>query len=113
MSERLKVAVLDDEPRAISVISASVESVFRSYDTEILLETFTAPEELLDRLNTFSFDLIFLDISMPGMDGLMLIQSLLTVPICMEFHSFTNCVAVLVAATEKHTHICFIPKTEL
>ena len=70
MSERLKVAVLDDEPRAISVISASVESVFRSYDTEILLETFTAPAELLDRLNTFSFDLIFLDISMPGMDGI-------------------------------------------
>ena len=70
MSERLKVAVCDDEARAISVISASIESVFRGFGTEIALETFTAPAELLDRLNVHHFDLIFLDISMPEMDGI-------------------------------------------
>lgn len=70
MSERLKVAVCDDEPRAISIISASVDSVFREYGTEIMLETFTAPAELLARLNGYSFDIIFLDISMPDMDGI-------------------------------------------
>ena len=69
MSDRLKVAVCDDEPRAISVISASVESVFRDMGTSIALETFLAPSELLERLKTYSFDLILLDISMPQMDG--------------------------------------------
>ena len=70
MSERLKVAVCDDEPRAISIISASIESVFRDAGMEIALETFTAPAELLDRLRAHKFDLIFLDISMPEMDGI-------------------------------------------
>ena len=70
MSDRLKVAVCDDEAHAISVISASIESVFRGYGTEIALESFTAPAELLDRLRSHHFDLIFLDISMPEMDGI-------------------------------------------
>ena len=70
MSEKIKIAVCDDETRAISVISASVESTFRDLDREVILEKFLSPQALLERLNEFSFDLIFLDISMPGMDGI-------------------------------------------
>ena len=70
MSERLKVAVCDDESRAISVISASVESVFKDYNTEIELETFNSPGKLLESLASRGYDLIFLDICMPEMDGI-------------------------------------------
>ena len=72
MSERLKIAVCDDEARAISVISASVESTFQDLGREVLLEKFLSPQALLERLQEYSFDLIFTDISMPGMDGIQL-----------------------------------------
>ena len=72
MSERLKIAVCDDETRAISVISASVESTFQDLGREVLLEKFLSPQALLERLEEYSFDLIFTDISMPGMDGIQL-----------------------------------------
>ena len=72
MSERLKIAVCDDETRAISVISASVESTFQDLGREVLIEKFLSPQALLERLQEYSFDLIFTDISMPGMDGIQL-----------------------------------------
>ena len=72
MASKLKVAICDDEPRAITIISASVESVFKDLNVEISLETFLSPEELLERLRNRAFDLIFLDISMPKKDGIAL-----------------------------------------
>ena len=70
MSDNLKIAVCDDETRAISVISASVKSTFEDLGREVILEKFLTPRALLDRLAEHSFDLIFLDISMPEMDGI-------------------------------------------
>lgn len=72
MSERLKVAVCDDESRALVIISSAVEGIFKDMGTEAVLEKFLGPSELLDRMTVVSFDLIFLDISMPKMDGIRL-----------------------------------------
>ena len=69
---KLKIAICDDEPRAITIISASVESIFRELEQEISLETFLSPDELTERLRSRAFDLIFLDISMPKKDGIAL-----------------------------------------
>ncbi len=76
MSGRLRIAVCDDESRAISVISASVESVFREHGQDILLESFLSPRDLLSRMASCVFDLIFLDINMPDMDGVELAKAL-------------------------------------
>ena len=76
MSGKLRIAVCDDESRAISVISASVESVFREQGRDILLESFLSPKELLASLAGSAFDLIFLDIHMPDMDGVELGKAL-------------------------------------
>ena len=72
MAAKLKVAICDDEPRAITIISASVESVFHDLGEDISLETFLSPDELMQRLQNRAFDLIFLDISMPKKDGIAL-----------------------------------------
>ena len=69
---KLKIAICDDEPRAITIISASVESIFKDLGEEISLETFLTPDELAGRLRSRAFDLIFLDISMPKKDGITL-----------------------------------------
>lgn len=72
MSEKLSIAVCDDESRAAAIISASVSGVFHDMDIDLSLETFLAPAELLERMAVRAFDLIFLDISMPKMDGIKL-----------------------------------------
>lgn len=69
---KLKIAICDDEPRAITIVSASVESIFKELGEEISLETFLSPDELTARLRSRAFDLIFLDISMPKKDGIAL-----------------------------------------
>ena len=69
---KLKIAICDDEPRAITIVSASVESIFKDLGEEISLETFLSPDELTARLRSRAFDLIFLDISMPKKDGIAL-----------------------------------------
>ena len=76
MSGRLRIAVCDDESRAISVISASVESVFREQGQDILLDSFLSPKDLLDSITGVPYDLIFLDIHMPDMDGVELGKAL-------------------------------------
>ena len=70
MSDRIKVAICDDEEKAITVISASVESVFKSMAADVSIETFSRPEALLESLENTGYDLCFLDISMPKMDGI-------------------------------------------
>ena len=72
MIEKLKVAVCDDEARALAIVSSSVSGIFRDLGTDITLETFLGPAELLERMKTRDYDLIFLDISMPKMDGIKL-----------------------------------------
>lgn len=74
---KLKIAICDDEPRAINIISASVESIFKELGEEISLETFLSPDELSARLRSRAFDLIFLDISMPKKDGIAVGKELL------------------------------------
>lgn len=72
MRERLKIAVCDDEPRALTIVSSSIGTVFSEAGMDVSLETFLGPEALLEALSTRSFQLVFLDISMPKMDGITL-----------------------------------------
>lgn len=78
MIERVKIAVCDDESRALSIIASSVGGIFGDLGGEISLDTFTAPGQLLERMAGYDYDLLFLDISMPRMDGIALGKQLQT-----------------------------------
>lgn len=72
MSDRIRIAVCDDESRALAIVSSAVEGILTDMGIEMTLEKFLDPQEMLERLKSTSFDLMFLDISMPKMDGVRL-----------------------------------------
>lgn len=65
MKEKInhKILIVDDEPMNLKVISFILENYGYTY------ETATNGLEALEKTKSFSPDLIFLDIMMPGMDG--------------------------------------------
>lgn len=73
---RWNVAICDDETVALELLAPSVRGALRAREVDAVIETFTRPRELLARMKTTAFDLLFLDIEMPGMSGLELAQQL-------------------------------------
>jgi two-component system, LytTR family, response regulator LytT len=73
---RWNIAICDDEKNALNILSGALVSAFRSYDVDAVVETFSRPQALLSRMKTCTFDLLFLDIEMPGMSGLSLAEQL-------------------------------------
>ncbi|MFC1813995.1 response regulator, partial [Thermodesulfobacteriota bacterium] len=68
MDEKMKVMVVDDE----LIIRESLFSYFRKYGHEI--ETASSGVEALDKLKKAPFHVLFVDIKMPGMDGMELLE---------------------------------------
>ena len=83
MSEKIRILVVDDQEEILDVTSTVLQSA--GYE----VTTASGGAEGLDRLAREAFDLVLLDISMPGMDGwetLRLIrtdESLAGVPVVM------------------------------
>lgn len=68
----MKCVIIDDEPLAIKILKGYVEKV-----PLLKLEaTFTNPFKAWEHLAKNQVDLIFLDINMPGLTGLQLVQTL-------------------------------------
>lgn len=61
---------IDDEPLALSVI----ENFCNKTEGIELQKTFTGPNEAVRYLDEFPIDLVFLDINMPGLNGIELIK---------------------------------------
>ena len=73
---RWNVAICDDEKAALTLLGPSVRGALRNRNVDAAIDLFMRPRELLERMKTVSYDLIFLDIEMPGMTGLELAQQL-------------------------------------
>ena len=73
---RWNIAICDDEKVALELLGASVKGALRSRNVDASIEVFARPRDLLARMKNVSFDLLFLDIEMPGMTGLELAQQL-------------------------------------
>lgn len=69
---KLRVAICDDEAMMGDMISNYIVSVLAPMGVETSLETFSNGKAFLKRSEKLHFDLAFLDIHMPGLDGLAL-----------------------------------------
>lgn len=76
MSELIKCLIVDDEPLAIDVIKGYVEQVQQLS----LIDTCSDAMSAFQIINDQSIDLIFLDIEMPGINGISFIKSLTNPP---------------------------------
>lgn len=77
--------IIDDDPLSIQVL----ELLIKKYKNLELLKSFTDPLQALDFLQNHSVDVVFIDIEMPGINGMELIRSLTEPPafICTTAHT--------------------------
>ena len=66
----LKVAILDDNKTALMISSSAVEAFLKEKNAEYRLFSFSNPLNFLASAKEEKFDLSFLDIDMPEMNGL-------------------------------------------
>jgi two-component system LytT family response regulator len=70
----LRVIILDDEKSAITVLR---HKLLKNFPEEVeLVATFDDPEDALSELAALRPDVLFLDVEMPGMSGLELLEQL-------------------------------------
>ena len=71
MSEKYSILAVDDEPFNLDLI----EAAFLDYDN-VSITNASNGQEALNYLASMVFDVVLLDISMPGMDGLEVLQKI-------------------------------------
>ncbi len=71
---RIRAVIVDDEKKAILNLSKKIEMYFP--DKIRVVETFDDPWEALKEIPEIEPEILFLDISMPGMDGFELLEEL-------------------------------------
>lgn len=67
---KLRIALCDDDRTALPVIAGAAESAFRNQGIRTELQSYQSGKALLEALVTNRFDIILLDIDMPGLDGI-------------------------------------------
>lgn len=65
-----RICIVDDEPKIVRFVAANLKSI--GYE----VSTMSAGEELLEKFDLVSPDLILLDIMMPGQDGFCVLEKL-------------------------------------
>lgn len=67
-----RIALCDDQPQALSLLSALAREWGKARSFSLQLACFQGAEALLFQLSDESYDILLLDIEMPGMDGVSL-----------------------------------------
>ncbi len=68
--ERIRLAICDDDAEILSAISGAIVNEFRRHDISAEVKLFRRAKDLEAKMKEQDFDLLFLDIDMPGMDGI-------------------------------------------
>lgn len=74
--KKIRVAVCDDEENVGEIVSGTAVAAFAKKGIAADVETFVSSSALLRRFGDVVFDLMFLDIDMPGTDGIALGEKL-------------------------------------
>lgn len=82
--DALKIAFCDDDKTSLNVIAGAVASILQQQEIPAQVEKYTSPLELLDCCQRMQMDLVFLDIEMPGLNGIELGQKLREVTAATE-----------------------------
>lgn len=69
-------AVCDDDGLVTEAVCSSVTKIFDEAGIEHSSDKFTSPHDLLSAISQKNYDLVFLDIDMPGLDGITLAKAL-------------------------------------
>jgi len=69
-NESIRLALCDDATDIWGVVDGALVSAFRKHQLNAVVENFKNAKSLENRMKETDFDLIFLDIDMPGMDGI-------------------------------------------
>lgn len=72
----MRLAVCDDEENCRNQVKDGIEKILGGLD--VVVDLYPSGRELLAGFEKFSYDIIFLDIEMPGMDGISLARKLRT-----------------------------------
>lgn len=67
---KVKIALCDDDKKAIPVIAGAVESTFQTYGIQVEIDKFGSGDALLRATEKACYQLLLLDIEMPGLDGI-------------------------------------------
>ena len=70
----LRIAVCDDERKFIERFKEIIDKTYKSLD--IIIDEFTDGNELIKLFGSRNYDIVFLDIEMPAVDGLTLARKL-------------------------------------
>lgn len=65
----IRIAVCDDKKIFVDIISRTVKDEFRSRNIDCAIKNFYSGDEFLNKHKEENFDVVFLDIVMPDMDG--------------------------------------------
>jgi two-component system LytT family response regulator len=82
----MKCIAIDDEPKALEII----EMYCRKSELVDLVATFREPVKAIEFLNREKIDLVFLDINMPDINGMQLIQTLSSKPMVIFTTAYSN-----------------------
>ena len=72
----MRIAICDDEQQFLSDFCCITDRLYKSLD--MLVESFSSGSELLRQFRLHPYDIVFLDIEMPEMDGITLAEELRT-----------------------------------
>ena len=66
----MRLAICDDDSVVLSVVSGAIASAFKKKGIQVEVLTFRRAKDLEERMKELEFQLLFLDIDMPEMDGI-------------------------------------------
>lgn len=79
MQKTFKICICDDEETALQIISGCVEKIFlKRGGGNISLKSFKSAKKCVSYLKSNPVDLVFLDINMPEVDGIVMAKQMIT-----------------------------------